>query len=626
MINHRFAWMKIVVLALAATLLCALPTLASFPEQVARDLGAKTATLVAPAGSEWLIDLDATAGIQTGDLFTVMTKGAPVIHPVSKQVIGTLDEVRAILRVTSIKSGYSYASVISTQGALKAGDEARRFAGLPAHFWDYTGEGEGVFTQLQSALPELQWQSYVAAQAQRPEPPRPVEGMAPGLVFVLNAQGLGIKDHQFQPLRFYRPEVVGRGPAPTATAAAPAVVAPLAAAVATPAPTGGSIVAPGGQAAAVPGSSAPGLFGGLFGGGSSAQPGAGGVLPGSGQSSRGGLIVSQMDNKEGVWYGPRLDGHPVGLDVADLTGDGKQEIALAFKDRVVVARVVAGQYEVVTEYPFGQGGNALSLDALDLDGDGRAELYVSMVQMNSVSSQVLELRDGKFDVAIRNIPFFLRKVTLPGEGAVLLGQELNADLLNHNQDLTGTIFRVSRSGDKLQRGAAVDLPQEVSLFGFQPFEHGGRPLLARLNINDKLQVLESSGATLWESSDYFGGSETSFERSSGLADGSTRYAFLPPRLEPGPDGTVLVPVNEGSRTFSAFRAFNSSHLKAVAFDGYSLVERWRTKPQGGYLGDFRMADADNDGVAEIVMLVMFSRGGMLKGSYGNSALLIYEMQ
>ena len=621
MLNHRSTWIKTVVLALAATLLCAFSAVAGFREDVARDLGAISATLVAPAGSEWLIDVDAAAGIQSGDLFTVMSKGAPVIHPVSKQVIGSLDELRAILRVTNIKSGYSYAAVVTAKGELKPGDQAHRFAGLPAHFWDYTGEGEGIFTQLQAALPELQWQSYVAAQAQRPDPPRPLEGMAPGLVFVLNAQGLGIKDHQFQPLRFYRPQAVGRGPVTAAAAAVPAAALAVAAA---PSPAGASIVAPASQATAVPGSTSPGLLGGLFAGGSSAQPGPAGALPGYSQS--GGLIVSQMDSKEGVWYGPRLDGHPIGLDVADLDGDGRQEIALGFKDRLVVARVAAGQYEVVAEYPFDRSGSALSLDALDLDGDGRAELYVSMAHMNSVSSQVLELRDGQLQAVIKNVPFFLRKLRLPGEGEVLLGQEINPDVANHNQDLTGAVFRVSRSGSQLQRGAAVTLPGMITLFGFQPFEHAGRPLLARLNTNDKLQVLEPSGATLWESSEHFGGSETSFERSAGLTDGSTRYAFLHPRLEPGPDGTVLVPVNEGSRTFSAFRAFNSSHLKAVAYDGYSLVERWRTKPQGGYLGDFRMADADNDGAPEIVMLVMFSRGGMLKTGYGNSALLIYEMQ
>ncbi len=623
MINDRSGWMKTAVLVLTMTVLFTLPALAGFQEDVARDLGVKTATLVAPAGSEWLLDLDAASGVQAGDLFAVISKGSPVVHPVTKKVIGSIDETRALLRVTKVKSGYSYAAVVSAKGELKAGDEARRFAGLPALFWDYSGDGAGVFAQLQGALPELHWQSYAAAQAGKPDQPRPIPDMEPGLVFVFNAQGLGVKDQAFQPLRFYRPEQV-TGKVAVATAGTPAAVAL----------SGGSIVAPGSQSAApaagaLAGSSSPGMFSGItkiFSSGSSTPPGPGGVLAGSGGGTRGGLIVSQMDSKEGVWYGPRMEGKPVGIDVADFDGDGKNEIALGFSDRVVMARVVAGKFEPLADYAMGQSGDVVSLDALDLNGDGRAELYLSMVLMNSVRSQVLELRNGQLEAVIKEIPYFLRKVQLAGEGAVLLGQNLNPDLANLNQDLAGPVFRVTRSGDTLQHGTAFDLPPVVTLFGFQPFDHGGRPLLARLNINDRLQLLETSGATLWESSDYFGGSEVSFERPDGSQGAMTRYAFIPPRIEPGPDGTVLVPVNEGNRTFNAFRQFNSSHLKAVTYDGYSLVERWRTKPQGGYLGDFRMADADNDGAAEIVMLVMYSRGAWGKVNYGNTALLIYEMQ
>ncbi len=616
---------RIGLFVIIATLFFVLPALAGFKEEVARDLGVKSTVLVAPAGNEWLIDLDASSGVQVGDLFAVLAKGTPVVHPVTKKVIGSIDETRALLRVTKVKTGYSYAAVISAQGDLKPGEEARRFAGMPALFWDYAGDGEGIFSQLQGALPELNWQSYAAAQATRPEQPRATPGMEPGLIFVLNAQGLGVKDQTLQPLRFYRPDQLGRGP----VAAVSAAGAPVAAVgvIATAAPVGASIVTPGNQAAGtVPGSSSPGWMPKLFGSGDSTSSAPGGVQAGSGQGTRGGLIVSQMDSKEGVWYGPRLEGRPVGVEVGDLDGDCKNEVALCFKDRLVFARVAAGNFERIAELAFGRLGDALSLDGIDLDGNGRMELYVSLAQVGDIQSLGYELQGNQIVQVVKPVPYFLRKLKIGDEGHVLLGQGLNSELKNYNQDLAGPIFRVTRSGEQLQRGAELQLPDTLMLAGFLPFDHAGRPLLARISSGDKLQLLEPNGSLLWESSDYFGGSESSFERPDGLTGGSTRYAFIQPRIEPGPDGTLLVPVNEGNRNFSAFRQFNNCHLKAVTFDGYSLVERWRTKPQGGYLGDFRMADADNDGAAEIVMLIMFSHGNWMKSNYGNSALLIYEMQ
>lgn len=627
---YHSGWMKTVVLVLTTSLLFAIPAFAGFQEDVARDLGPKSASLVAPAptGAEWLIDADASQGVQTGDLFSVIVKGAPVVNPVTKKTIGNLETVKAVLRVTKVKSGYSYAEVISGKGDLKPGEEARRFSGLPALFWDYAGDGAAVFTQLQGALPDLDWQGYSAAQAGKPEQPRPVPGMAPGLIFVFNDKGLGVKDQDLQPLRFYRPEHFTAVPVQLTTAAPTARLTAVAH-DAVPAPGGGSIVVPNAnQSVPVPGGSTSGIFGGLF-GNKDSGPGPGGVLPGSGSgvsSTRGGLIVNQMDNREGVWYGPRMEGKPVGVETGDLDGDGKIEVALCFRNRMVVARVANGQFDTVAEYSFGHSGEALNLEGLDLDGNGRMELYVTLAELNNIKSIGFELSNGSIDAVTKQAPWFVRKVHLGTEGYALLGQVLNPDLLNRNADFSGPIFRVSRAGDKLERGATISAPNILMLPGFLPFEHGGQALFTRINMNDKLQVMAPDGAIVWESSDDFGGSETSFERPDGQSGGMTRYAFVSPRLEPGPDGTILAPVNEGPRTFSAFRQFKSSHLKAITYDGYSMVERWRTKPQGGYMADFRIADADNDGAPEIIMLVMFAHGSWGKVNYGNSALLIYEMQ
>ncbi|MDH3997480.1 MAG: VCBS repeat-containing protein, partial [Desulfuromonadales bacterium] len=586
--------MKAFALAMVVALVTAVSGWAGFDEQVQRDMSVESAYLISPVNQLWLVDIDASKGAQVGDLFTVVAKGDPVVHPVTKEVLGSLDVVKGVLRITKVKSGYSYAAVLKAEGEFSPGMTIKRFANLPATFWDYTGNGEGVYTDLQAGLPELDWVAYEAAQQARPAEPVVQPDMPIGLVFVLTGQGLAVKDQYLQPLRFYNPAEYGA--TPPSGAAAPVATAPAgqltsSSKLTAPTPQAGGIVTSSDQSNAMPGESGEkALFGGLFSSGSEGEQGQ--AL----QEQRGGLIVSPMDSKDGVWYGPRMHGHPVGIDVGDFDGDGKNDVALCFKDRLVLAHVENGEFTPLADHAFGVYGNALSLDAIDLDRDGRMEFYVTVVSMNEVKSLALELRGNELVRVIEQIPYFLRKVQLADEGYVLLGQKLNPDLMAHAHDLAGPIFRLNRVGDSLERAGDLAVPNTLTLHGFMPLQSDGKSLLVNININDKLQLLEPSGASMWESHEYFGGTESSFERPDGLYDEGSRFAFIKPRIEPGPNGTALVPVNEGNRLFGSLRQYSNSHLRAVAFDGYSLVERWRTKPQGGYMADFRLADADNDGV------------------------------
>jgi hypothetical protein len=75
---------------------------------------------------------------------------------------------------------------------------------------------------------------------------------------------------------------------------------------------------------------------------------------------------------------------------------------------------------------------------------------------------------------------------------------------------------------------------------------------------------------------------------------------------------------------SKFREFKSSQIKALRWDGYAMRELWHTRPQGGYLADFQVADVDNDGAPELAMAVLFSHKGMFASP--RSAVLVYELQ
>ena len=100
--------------------------------------------------------------------------------------------------------------------------------------------------------------------------------------------------------------------------------------------------------------------------------------------------------------------------------------------------------------------------------------------------------------------------------------------------------------------------------------------------------------------------------------------YLKPRLLAGPEGTLLVPANHGGGFLEKIRRFKSFEIKALRWNGMDMTPEWETQEEPGYLADFRLADADNDGQAELVMAVGVS--GDL-GVFGKrqSRLVLYEL-
>ncbi len=187
-------------------------------------------------GNEYLIDLDASKGLAPGDLVSVVEPGEKIIHPVTKEVLGSLDRVKAVLQVTRVKGGYSYTQPVGKGEKIQRGDQVRRFAGVPAAFWDYTGRGETYFEELQQALPDLEWQGYAAAQANRPATPTAPAADA-GLIFVYTDDSLTVHGAGFQVIRSYSwPKTAPTAgsivhspvPVPVAAPAAAALAAPAA--------------------------------------------------------------------------------------------------------------------------------------------------------------------------------------------------------------------------------------------------------------------------------------------------------------------------------------------------------------------------------------------------------------
>jgi hypothetical protein len=201
---------------LALSFLFGWPAQAAVIDQVLKDFTPISGYVVMAAEGEYLIDLDASKGVSTGDLFSVIKAEKKITHPVTGKVLGTLEEVKGILRVTRLQSGYAFARLLGTSAEIKRGDPIRRYAHMSAALWDYSGKGETFFFQLRDQLSDLKWEDYQASQKNRPDNPRALKTGGPTLIFILRSSGLEVRDSKFKMIHSYGPPDSSITVAPTA--------------------------------------------------------------------------------------------------------------------------------------------------------------------------------------------------------------------------------------------------------------------------------------------------------------------------------------------------------------------------------------------------------------------------
>ncbi|MCD6582037.1 MAG: hypothetical protein J7K90_09570, partial [Desulfuromusa sp.] len=189
----------------------------------------------------------------------------------------------------------------------------------------------------------------------------------------------------------------------------------------------------------------------------------------------------------------------------------------------------------------------------------------------------------------------------------------------------GQPFRVFRSENKLSRGAELPLPAKLNLFSFTTLKGTSNDLLyAHVSMCDYLHITTPGGAAIWESGDNFGGTESFFYNSENTDTEMIQPIYIQQRLLTLPSGEILVAQNDGFRALKRYRNFNKSRIVALKWDGFALRESWETADQGGYLADFTLADADNDGQDELVMVIKFKQDNLLQK--GRSSVVIYELE
>lgn len=308
------------------------------------------------------------------------------------------------------------------------------------------------------------------------------------------------------------------------------------------------------------------------------------------------------------------------MAVGDVTGDGQQDILLLAGQELLLygTRDKAIALLGKTSLPAAQVVHAINI--ADLNGDGRQEIYLSGTDGLYVSSTIMQYGASGFQTLAQNIRWYLRPLFIPGKGWQLAGQKRGLAKI----DLVSPGLSLLRLDSRYEiiKEERLALPSSLNLFDFVYADLDGDGFYEIVTVDDKekLRVYTPGNELMWVSQKNFAGSKIYLGPSRGGAtsqqdrrnftlqeDEDRELIFVPTKIlvtDINRDGKQEIIVSEGSKTglsfFNRLRLYDSGAVVSLAWINSALVESWRTSNLRGYVAgyDFSLLDKVDDTQAQ----------------------------
>jgi len=248
------------------------------------------------------------------------------------------------------------------------------------------------------------------------------------------------------------------------------------------------------------------------------------------------------------------------------------------------------------------------VDVADVNGDGRAEIFVTSYGGGRLASFVLGFDGKEFRRLWEDVPMFFRAV--PGGNGK--GARIFAQRAAPGGAFQGPVRPIVWQEGRYVEGPPLELPAGVNLYRFALADlvPQGPPAVLAFDPKNFLELVDGAGKVRYRSKEPFGGAEIALEvrPGPGLPGGffTNPRVYLGGRIVPREArGQFLVPKNllTANWFLSGFGLYDRSKLFGLRWNGESLTTAWETKEVDGFIADYTVAPAGEEGLWEATLLL-----------------------